>query len=45
MCESGNVQIGGQCRFSLTNEDDEGMMVGYDGGYARVALKKQGELP
>lgn len=31
--------------FWETDEDDEGRMTGYDGGYARIELKKKGELP
>ena len=31
--------------FWEVEKDDESMMCGYDGGYARIALKKEGKLP
>lgn len=31
--------------FNEVDEDDESRMTGYDGGYARIELKKKGELP
>ena len=31
--------------FWEVEKNDESMMVGYDGGYARIALKKEGKLP